>query len=68
MAHRFELALRPDEVDSDAEAAQDSDEDIVMPEGPPPGPLLGENDQLVEDDEDIPLPDGPPPLPSNGTY
>lgn len=48
-------------MDSDAEAAHDSDDEIAMPAGPPPGPVLGENDQLVEDDEDIPMPDDPPP-------
>lgn len=36
-----------------------------MPEGPPPGPSLGENEELVDSDEDIPLPEGPPP-PSDG--
>jgi len=35
----------------------DSDEDIVMPEGPPPG---GEEEPVDSDDE-IPMPEGPPP-------
>jgi len=56
-----ERALRPDEIDSDQERVNDSDDDIAMPEGPPPGSALGENDELVESDEDIPMPDGPPP-------
>ncbi|GJE87689.1 Wbp11 and NpwBP domain-containing protein [Phanerochaete sordida] len=49
----IERPLRPDEIagDQDQEA---EDDDIVMPEGPPPG--------VEEDsDDDIPLPDGPPP-------
>lgn len=61
----YAQALRPDEVDSDAEAAGGSDDDIAMPEGPPPGPALAENEELVDSDEDIPMPDGPPP-PSDG--
>jgi hypothetical protein len=54
-------ALRPDEIDSDQDAANDSDDDIVLPAGPPPGLTLGKNDELVDDDEDIPMPDDPPP-------
>ncbi|KAI0347649.1 hypothetical protein BDW22DRAFT_1434034 [Trametopsis cervina] len=59
-----ERPLRPDEVDSDHEAVNDSDDDIAMPEGPPPGLVLGEHDELVDSDEDIPMPDDP--LPGDG--
>ncbi|KAL5494574.1 hypothetical protein ACEPAI_35 [Sanghuangporus weigelae] len=56
-----ERALLHDEVDSEAEEAgkdaSDSDDDIPMPEGPPPG---APNDD-GESDDDIPLPEGPPP-------
>ncbi|KZV74140.1 hypothetical protein PENSPDRAFT_732525 [Peniophora sp. CONT] len=45
-----ERPLRPDEMERDEDAG--SDDDIIMPEGPPPG---------VEDDDDIPMPEGPPP-------
>ncbi|CAL1694072.1 unnamed protein product [Somion occarium] len=48
----MERPLRPDEIDSGAE--DQDDEDIVMPEGPPP-------DQSDGSDEDIPMPEGPPP-------
>lgn len=34
----------------------DDDDDIVMPEGPPPGAA-----DEVESDDDIPMPEGPPP-------
>ncbi|KAH9937356.1 uncharacterized protein B0H18DRAFT_194819 [Fomitopsis serialis] len=50
-----ERPLRPDEVASDAEEGADDDDDIAMPEGPPPG--AGEEDS----DDDIPMPEGPPP-------
>ena len=53
--------MRPDEVDSDQEAANDSDDDIVMPAGPPPGLALGKHDELVDDDDDIPMPEDSPP-------
>ena len=35
----------------------DSDDDIVMPEGPPPGL----EEEPVDSDDDIPMPEGPPP-------
>ena len=35
----------------------DSDDDIVMPEGPPPGV----EQEPVDSDDDIPMPEGPPP-------
>ncbi|KAI0273997.1 WW domain binding protein 11-domain-containing protein [Russula aff. rugulosa BPL654] len=37
----------------------DTDDDIPMPEGPPPG--MSKNDEEVDTDDDIPMPDGPPP-------
>ncbi|KAI0830746.1 WW domain binding protein 11-domain-containing protein [Trametes gibbosa] len=49
-----ERALLPNEVDSGAE--DESDDDIVMPEGPPP-----EEEQSDDSDDDIPMPEGPPP-------
>ncbi|KAF5375202.1 hypothetical protein D9758_000559 [Tetrapyrgos nigripes] len=53
----MERPLLPGEVDSEAEDSdEDSDDDIVMPEGPPPGA-----EEEVDSDEDIPMPDGPPP-------
>ncbi|EJC98581.1 uncharacterized protein FOMMEDRAFT_143044 [Fomitiporia mediterranea MF3/22] len=55
-----ERALLPGEVDSEAESAGSdaSDDDIPMPDGPPPD---ASNDNDDQSDEDIPLPDGPPP-------
>ncbi|KDQ63142.1 hypothetical protein JAAARDRAFT_29143 [Jaapia argillacea MUCL 33604] len=55
----IERPLRPDEVSSDQEAdGKDSDDDIAMPEGPPPA----EEDEAEDDsDDDIPMPEGPPP-------
>ncbi|KAI0652305.1 WW domain binding protein 11-domain-containing protein [Trametes meyenii] len=47
------IALLPNEVDSELE---ESDDDIVMPEGPPP-----EDADPEVSDEDIPMPEGPPP-------
>ncbi|KAG1908354.1 WW domain binding protein 11-domain-containing protein [Suillus fuscotomentosus] len=52
----MERPLRPDETASDDEV--DGDDDIVMPEGPPP---TGDNDDIVDSDDDIPMPEGPPP-------
>ncbi|KAI0937183.1 hypothetical protein AcV5_005142 [Taiwanofungus camphoratus] len=51
----MERPLRPDEIASDDEGA---DEDIVMPEGPPPGVAEIEEE---DSDDDIPMPEGPPP-------
>ncbi|TFY67317.1 hypothetical protein EVJ58_g1694 [Rhodofomes roseus] len=51
-----ERPLRPDEVASDEEADADDDDDIVMPEGSPPGA-----DDHEDSDDDIPMPEGPPP-------
>ncbi|KAI0673566.1 WW domain binding protein 11-domain-containing protein [Trametes maxima] len=48
-----ERALLPNEVDSEPE---ESDDDIAMPEGPPP-----EDEDREDSDEDIPMPEGPPP-------
>ncbi|KAF4573297.1 hypothetical protein EYR36_007808 [Pleurotus pulmonarius] len=53
-----ERPLRPDEINSDVEF-EDDDDDIAMPEGPPPGMT----ELPVDSDEDIPMPDGPPPAP-----
>jgi hypothetical protein len=36
----------------------DSDDDIVMPAGPPPAQA---NDEDEDSDDDIPMPEGPPP-------
>lgn len=41
-----------------------SDEDIVMPAGPPPSKSDnkdGDDDGNDDDDDDIPMPEGPPP-------
>ncbi|KAH8099308.1 WW domain binding protein 11-domain-containing protein [Cristinia sonorae] len=57
-----ERALRPDEIDSDRDDDQGSDDDIVMPAGPPPDTAEDPDDS----DDDIPMPDGPPP-PKDGT-
>ncbi|KAH9858235.1 WW domain binding protein 11-domain-containing protein [Lenzites betulinus] len=48
-----ERALLPNEVDSEAE--EESDDDIIMPEGPPP------EEESDDSDDDIPMPEGPPP-------
>ncbi|KAJ3845313.1 mRNA biogenesis factor-domain-containing protein, partial [Lentinula raphanica] len=73
----MERPLLPGEVDSEAEEDgkfQDEDDDIVMPEGPPPGidePVQSDDEIPMPDDGDIstttstsqpPLPPGPPPL------
>ncbi|KLO07262.1 hypothetical protein SCHPADRAFT_860472 [Schizopora paradoxa] len=60
-----ERPLLPNEVDSDAEPEQkaesgDDDDDIAMPEGPPPGHEGGQGEE-VDSDDDIPMPEGPPP-------
>ncbi|KAK0208665.1 hypothetical protein DFS33DRAFT_1380168 [Desarmillaria ectypa] len=47
--------LLPGEIDSEAENSED-DDDVVMPEGPPPKP-----EDAVDSDDDIPMPEGPPP-------
>lgn len=52
----MERPLRPDETASDDEA--DGDDDVVMPEGPPPN---DNNNDTIDSDEDIPMPEGPPP-------
>ncbi|KAG1749758.1 WW domain binding protein 11-domain-containing protein [Suillus paluster] len=52
----MERPLRPDEIASDDEV--DADDDVVMPEGPPP---TGSNDDIIDSDDDIPMPEGPPP-------
>ncbi|KAI0756574.1 WW domain binding protein 11-domain-containing protein [Daedaleopsis nitida] len=56
-----ERALLPNEVDSEAELSGEDEDDIVMPDGPPP-----ENEDDNSDD-DIPMPEGPPP-PRPGNY
>jgi hypothetical protein len=40
--------------------ADSEDDDVVMPEGPPPGPSAQTQDDSDSDDS-IPMPDGPPP-------
>lgn len=37
----------------------DTDEDIIMPQGPPPGNDLEKD--VNDSDDDIPMPEGPPP-------
>ena len=39
--------------------AEDTDDDIVMPEGPPPG--MSKEEEEEDTDDDIPMPEGPPP-------
>ncbi|KAF8580139.1 hypothetical protein K439DRAFT_1415620 [Ramaria rubella] len=61
----MERPLRPDESDSQADEDSNdgkdgSDDDIVMPSGPPPAKTAQE-DLEVESDDDIPMPEGPPP-------
>lgn len=59
-----ERDLLPGEIDSEAENSED-DDDVIMPEGPPPKP-----EDAVDSDDDIPMPEGPPPgqeLPEQGT-
>ncbi|KAL0068545.1 hypothetical protein AAF712_004260 [Marasmius tenuissimus] len=55
----MERPLLPGEVDSEAEESEGDDDDIPMPEGPPPG--MPESEELVNDDDDIPMPEGLPP-------
>ncbi|KAL4246961.1 hypothetical protein ABKN59_008499 [Abortiporus biennis] len=50
----MERPLRPDEVNSDEDVDGDEDDDIAMPEGPPP-------EHSDDSDDDIPMPEGPPP-------
>ncbi|KIK96559.1 hypothetical protein PAXRUDRAFT_138211, partial [Paxillus rubicundulus Ve08.2h10] len=53
----LERPLTADEVNS--ADVEDSDEDIVMPEGPPPTAAMGGAES--DSDDDIPMPEGPPP-------
>lgn len=46
------------------DSIQDSDDDIVMPEGPPPGV----EEESVGSDDDIPMPEGPPPGKEQGAH
>jgi hypothetical protein len=39
--------------------AEDTDDDILMPEGPPPG--VAKKEEEEDTDDDIPMPEGPPP-------
>ncbi|KAF7307450.1 F-box domain-containing protein [Mycena indigotica] len=58
MPYQQRAAKRPGEVWSDdSEDEEDSDDDIAMPDGPPPGV----NEEAVDSDDDIPMPEGPPP-------
>ncbi|KAG7099750.1 hypothetical protein E1B28_001563 [Marasmius oreades] len=54
-----ERPLLPGEVDSEAEESEGEDDDIAMPEGPPPG--VPGFEETVNDDDDIPMPKGLPP-------
>ncbi|KAH0838118.1 hypothetical protein J3R83DRAFT_6364 [Lanmaoa asiatica] len=54
----IERPLTTDEVDS-GEDVGNTDEDIIMPEGPPPGASLEDSESGIDDD--IPMPEGPPP-------
>ncbi|KAJ3802243.1 mRNA biogenesis factor-domain-containing protein [Lentinula aff. detonsa] len=58
----MERPLLPGEVDSEAEDDEDQDDDIVMPEGPPP-----RIDEPVDSDDDIPMPDDPSGAEGQGT-
>ena len=39
--------------------AENTDDDIPMPDGPPPG--MSREEEEEDTDDDIPMPDGPPP-------
>ncbi|KAJ7597379.1 mRNA biogenesis factor-domain-containing protein [Mycena floridula] len=53
----LERPLRADEVDSEEELdAGDDDDDVALPEGPPP-----DSGEPVDSDDEIPMPAGPPP-------
>ncbi|KAF9229029.1 hypothetical protein BS17DRAFT_770931 [Gyrodon lividus] len=54
----MERPLTADEVNS-AEDVEDSDEDILMPDGPPPTANMEYSES--DSDDDIPMPEGPPP-------
>ncbi|KAH7886011.1 WW domain binding protein 11-domain-containing protein [Phlebopus sp. FC_14] len=54
----LERPLGADEVPSD-EDAEGSDDDIVMPDGLPPGTSM--QDAESDSDDEIPMPEGPPP-------
>lgn len=54
-----ERPLREDEIDSEEDRAGDTDEDIIMPQGLPPGNDLEKD--VNDSDDDIPMPEGPPP-------
>lgn len=49
---------------------KDSEDDLIMPEGPPPGPAPPGEGEDEDSDEDIPMPEGPPPgqEPTPGMY
>ncbi|KAH7923900.1 hypothetical protein BV22DRAFT_1130275 [Leucogyrophana mollusca] len=72
----MERPLRPDEVASEDDSGNDTDDDVAMPEGPPPEGVNG-GDSENDSDDDIPMPEGPspnaieqhhvlPPFPPNG--
>ncbi|TFY50709.1 hypothetical protein EVG20_g11372, partial [Dentipellis fragilis] len=54
----IERALLPSEQEEVADG-EDDDDDIAMPEGPPPG--ADGMDENEDSDDDIPMPEGPPP-------
>ncbi|ESK92139.1 proline-rich family protein [Moniliophthora roreri MCA 2997] len=56
----MERPLLPGEIDSEtSESGSEDDDDIAMPEGPPPD--LPGVEVAVESDDDIPMPEGPAP-------
>ncbi|KAI9510822.1 WW domain binding protein 11-domain-containing protein [Russula earlei] len=46
-------------VSGPQEEEEDTDDDILMPEGPPPG--MSKEEEEEDTDDDIPMPEGPPP-------
>jgi hypothetical protein len=46
--------------------AEDTDDDILMPDGPPPGASREEEEE--DTDDDIPMPEGPPPGSACGLF
>ncbi|KAF9654117.1 hypothetical protein BDM02DRAFT_3177050 [Thelephora ganbajun] len=58
----MEKPLPPEGSKGQEQDNSDSDDDIVMPEGPPPGV----EEEPVDSDDDIPMPEGPPPSKEQG--
>lgn len=58
-----------DAQDNLAETESDSDDDLVMPEGPAPGDESeDESSDDSDDSDDIPMPEGPPPPKADGKW